>query len=292
MRSTSLLVAVVAPFCAAAWLPSQPQVVRPARSGVSRAAVCLAVAEDELIAELRGASAGDLAGVLANNFKKVDARLFLRLAELADEAADDAEKDEIAQLSTRVASTVEQLLKTAESKLDKDAEVVQDLMRTAADENGEFSVPIPPAQLAAVRSAVQEKLGVLDDAFVGTLEAYMKKANDDGLEGLVEVLRALLQVYATERMMKMLEGGTDAGVVALLRVTLEAPPTDWEEQLRTQCTAEGAEASPAMVLAALQDKMGEVVLGMPSGSRVQGVLAEMINELISRTRTIEAEMAE
>jgi hypothetical protein len=37
--------------------------------------------------------------------------------------------------------------------------------------------------------------------------------------------------------------------------------------------------------------MGEVVLGMPSGSRVQGVLAEMLNELISKARIIEAEMA-
>ena len=61
--------------------------------------------------------------------------------------------------------------------------------------------------------------------------------------------------------------------------------------LRQQLTAEDAAASPAMVLGALQDKMGEVVLGMPSGSRVQGVLAEMLNELITRTRTIEAELA-
>ena len=80
-------------------------------------------------------------------------------------------------------------------------------------------------------------------------------------------------------------------MVGVLRETLQAPPAEWEAQLRTQLTGDGAAATPDMVLGALQDKMGEVVLGMPSGSRVQGVLAEMLNELISKTRIIEAEMA-
>ena len=56
-------------------------------------------------------------------------------------------------------------------------------------------------------------------------------------------------------------------------------------------TIEDASVGVTQFLGALQDKMGEVVLGMPSGSRVQGVLAEMLNELISKTRVIEAEMA-
>ena len=32
----------------------------------------------------------------------------------------------------------------------------------------------------------------LDEGFVGTVKAYMKKASDDGLEGMVDVLRVLL----------------------------------------------------------------------------------------------------
>ena len=134
-------------------------------------------------------------------------------------------------------------------------------------------------------------MGSLDDGFIGTLEAYMKKADSDGLQGLVEVLRELLQIYATERMMGMLEGSTAEEVVGVLRATLATPPSEWDKTLREQLLSDDAAASPDMVLTALQDKMGEVVLGMPSGSRVQGVLAEMLNELISRMRTIEAEMA-
>jgi hypothetical protein len=39
----------------------------------------------------------------------------------------------------------------------------------------------------------------------------------------------------------------------------------------------------------LQDKMGEIVLGMPAGSPVQTVLAEYLSELLSRARAIAAE---
>ena len=154
----------------------------------------------------------------------------------------------------------------------------------------------------------------------------MKKADGDGQQGLTELLRELLQIYATERMLSMLEGGNPVAaevlhplacdstplsmpqplrrrtplannppeppqVVGVLRETLQSPPAEWEAALRAQLTDDGAAATPDMVLGALQDKMGEVVLGMPSGSRVQGVLAEMLNELISKTRIIEAEMA-
>ena len=80
-------------------------------------------------------------------------------------------------------------------------------------------------------------------------------------------------------------------VVDVLRETLQMPPGEWEVALRRQLSDEAAAATPEMVLGALQDKMGEVVLGMPSGSRVQGVLAEMLNELISKCRVIEAELA-
>lgn len=283
--------ALACQVAAAAWLPQLQLRTPPARIS-ARANVCAqSVAEDELIDQLRGAGPDKLASLLASNFKSIDQRLFLRLAELADEAKDDAERDEIASLSTRIATTVETLLAQAGSKLDADADAVQELLRLAADEQGEFEVPLPAARVTEVREAVLEKLGQLDDGFVGTLEAYMKKANEDGLEGLVEVLREVLQIYATERMMRMLQGG-EAGVVSVLRATLETAPAQWEGVLRAQLQGEEAAATPAMLLGALQDKMGEVVLGMPSGSRVQGVLAEMLNELIARTRTLEAEMAD
>lgn len=293
MRST-LALCILFQLGAAAWLPQQPQLRVSAPRGSSRASVCAsATVEDELIKELRGAAPGQqFTNILANNLNRVDQKIFLRLAELADAAKDDDERDEISRLSSSVATTIESLLAQASKAADADADAVQALMRTAANAEGEFDVPLRPEQADAVRAEVQAKLGELDEGFVGTIEAYMKKANDDGLEGLVEMLRELLQIFATERMLKMLEGpATPTEVVPVLRATLEAPPADWEARLREQLLAEEAEATPDMLLSALQDKMGEVVLGMPSGSKVQGVLAEMLNELITRARVIEAEAA-
>jgi len=288
----SFLLAALRPS-AAAWLP-HAQAGVAARSGATRAFVRAAAgANDQLVAQLRAAKPNQIAEILAKNINAIDQRLFLSLADLADATDDDDERDEIARLSSTVASTLETLLSEAGNKLDADADSVQQLMKLAADPQGEFEVPLPPERASAVREQVQAKLGGLDDGFVGTIEAYMKKADSDGLQGLVEVLRELLQIYATERMLSMLEGGTPcaAEVVGVLRETLQSPPTEWEAALRGQLVDDGAAATPEMVLGALQDKMGEVVLGMPSGSRVQGVLAEMLNELIAKTRIIEAEMA-
>jgi len=291
LRSAVVLLALVRGE--AAWLPHAQGGGSVAARGATRAAVVRAqsVSADDLIAELRNAPPAQLPKILASNINNIDQRLFLKFAELADAAADDAEREEIAQLSTTVATTIERLLAEAGNKLDVDAENVQEIMKLAANPLGEFDVPLPPERVAAVREQMKAKLGSLDDGFIGTLEAYMKKADSDGLQGLVEVLRELLQIYATERMMGMLEGSTAEEVVGVLRATLATPPSEWDKTLREQLLSDDAAASPDMVLTALQDKMGEVVLGMPSGSRVQGVLAEMLNELISRMRTIEAEMA-
>ena len=91
--------------------------------------------------------------------------------------------DEIAQLSSTVASTLEKLLAKAAAELDADADSVQELLQLAADSQGEFEVPIPLERASAVREQVQAKLGGLDDGFVGTIEAYMKKADGDGQQG-------------------------------------------------------------------------------------------------------------
>jgi len=265
-----------------------------ARRGATRACVRAAAAgNDELVAQLRAAKPKDIAEILAKNINAIDQRLFLSFADAADAADNDDERDEIAQLSSTVATTLEKLLAKAAEAADADAESVQELLQLAADSQGEFEVPIPLERASAVREQVQAKLGGLDDGFVGTIEAYMKKADGDGQQGLTELLRELLQIYATERLLSMLEGANPVAeeVVSLLRATLQSPPAEWEAVLRTQFTGDGEAATPEMVLAALQDKMGEVVLGMPSGSRVQGVLAEMLNELISKTRVIDAEMA-
>ena len=71
----------------------------------------------------------------------------------------------------------------------------------------------------------------------------------------------------------------------------QADPEEWDGVMRAQLLSDDAACTPDELATMLQDKMGEVVLGMPAGSTVQNVVAEYLNELISRTRAIAAEEA-
>ena len=70
----------------------------------------------------------------------------------------------------------------------------------------------------------------------------------------------------------------------------QASPASWDAEIRKQMTTSDS-CGADEVMGCLQDQMGEVVLGMPAGSAVQTVLAEYLNELLSRARIIAAEDA-
>ncbi len=162
--------------------------------------------------------------MLAENLKMIDQRLFLRLAEMSDAEEDDYEKLRIRQLATLVASSLETILAKADEQMDADAEMVQQLLSLMASGSGEFELPVPAARLDVLRTSVRDRLATLDEGFVATVKAYMQKASDDGLDGMVDVLRVLLQVFASERLRalssnQLAEGGA-AG--ATLAAVLEA----------------------------------------------------------------------
>lgn len=117
----------------------------------------------------------ELPKVLAENLKAIDQRLFLRLAEMSDAEKDDYEKLRIRQLATLVASSLETILAKADEQMDADAALVQELLRTLATESGEFELPVPSARLDALRMLIRERVASLDEGFVGTVKAYMKK---------------------------------------------------------------------------------------------------------------------
>jgi len=247
---------------------------------------------DGLIRTLRGSTPDQLPKLLADNLKSIDQRLFLRLAEMSDVETDEYEKLRIRQLATLVASTLETILEQADRQMTADAQVVQGLLRKLALDSGEFELPVAPAQLAACRAAVVESLPTLDEGFVGTVKAYMRKASDDGLESMVDVLRVLLQTYAAERLRSVATGsqvGAAEGVQAAISAALDAPPDTWERVLRARMADPDASCSADELVGTLQDKMGEVVLSMPAGSAAQSVIAEYLNELLGCARAIAAE---
>lgn len=114
-----------------------------------------------------------------------------------------------------------------------------------------------------------------------------------GMDGLLEMLRELLQLYAAEKLMALVEPRLEAGsgLSDGLRAVLDAPPREWDAVLRATITGEEPVCGPLELQAALQDQMGEIVLSMPSGSALQALLAEYLNELLERTRACISEMA-
>jgi len=210
---------------------------------------------------------------------------------MTDDEEDEFEKLRIRQLATTVTTTLEALLKQADEQLTADATSVQTLLSAMASADGQFDVPVPDERIAAVRTEIRGQLSTLDEGFVGTAKAYMQKASDDGLDGMVEVLRQLLQAYAAERLIALVGGRLDGAVSGPVLAILEAPPASWDAEMRKQMTSSEATCGANEVMSCLQDQMGEVVLGMPAGSAVQGVLAEYLNELLGRARVIAAEDA-
>ena len=107
------------------------------------------------------------------------------------------------------------------------------------------------------------------------------------------MLREVLQLFAAARLLALVEPRLEdgSGLAAALRAVLAAKPDEWEETLRGQVATAEPVCGPLELQSALQDQMGEVVLGMPSGSALQALLAEYLNELLERTRVIVAELA-
>jgi hypothetical protein len=223
--------------------------------------------------------------VLADNLKMIDQRLFMRLAEMSDAQDDDFEKLRIRQLATTVANSLESIVKETDKLMDEDAALVQEMLCTLADEHGEFELPVPEERLLALRATIRKCGTSLDEGFVATIKAYMKRSSDDGLEGMVQVLRVLLQTFAAERLRLLAVGqvGADVALETRFEAALDNAPELWDSVLRSP------DVSPDDLVNLLQDKMGEVVLGMPAGSAVQGVLAEYLSELVGAARTIAAE---
>ena len=281
---------------AAAWIAplGPPLHGRICRAASIRALAAPASGLDTLVQKLREAPADQLPALLSENIKGISSmgaqQLFMRLAELSDAAESDAERDEISALASTVATTLESLIAKAETALDADAADVQSVMALAADEAGEFAVPLPPAKRDAVRAAIREKGAGLGEGFVATARAYMDRASDDSLDGMVELLREVLQIYASEKLIVLTDGRIpDEAISTTLTAVLRSPASDWSSELRSRLLAADAAVEPVAFQSVLQDQMGEVVLGMPSGSNEQMVLAEFLNLLLSTTREVAAE---
>lgn len=251
------------------------------------AALQQAAALDELIDALLAApSEQELSRVVAENIFSFDPKFWMRVATRNDSLADGTpEKERLRAVADAVMLLVDTMVKRTEQQLNDSASVLQEILRAAADANGEWYLPLEPGQVAAVRAALDRHADRLDEALLSNCFAWMKKCQDDRMDTMVALLQKVLQLYAS----KALRGPETEGPEGLLNEVVFAEEAEWEPILRRG--AAGGAVAEAAFMEALQRKMEVTVLGMQSGSYAQRVQAEFLKELEARAKAVYRELA-
>lgn len=168
---------------------------------------------DELIDMLMAAkNEQELSRVVAENIFSFDPKFWLRVATRNDSMTDEAQKDRLRAVADSVMILVDTMVKQTEQQLNDSASVLQEILKAAADERGEWYLPLEPAQVAAVRAALDKYSERLDEALLSNCFAWMKKCQDDRMDTMVTLLQKILQLYAS----KALKGPETTGPEGVL----------------------------------------------------------------------------
>lgn len=154
---------------------------------------------DDLIDMLLAAkSQQELSRVVAENIFSFDPKFWMRIATRNDSISDPAEKERLKSVADTVMLLVDAMVKQTEQQLNDSAAILQDILKAAADKNGEWYLPLDPDQVAAVRAALDRHSNRLDEALLSNCFAWMKKCQDDGMDTMVLLLQKVLQLYASK----------------------------------------------------------------------------------------------
>lgn len=255
---------------------------------------------DEMITKLADAKPYDLPNAVRRAFRVISSpQFFLRIAERIDAATDETEKEKLTALASNLVSTLEAVVETTEERLDERAKEVEQVLKAAAEpESGEFLVPLLPEQVLGMRKVLLDlEPSSLDEGFLSTVDAFMMKSHQDGMDGMVEILQTVLQAYsgisisrARDNMKaasKASEGesSTSSGAVALFDKLLETDTKEWDDEIRKGVNNDAVPAQS--LINEIQKTMEAVVLGLENGSMAQRVQAEFLRELVKRVEAFQ-----
>jgi hypothetical protein len=207
---------------------------------------------------------------------------FLEIAAKSDAALTEAARDKLSALAAMVMASLETIVNKTEEKVDKSSEALQAILKAAAEDDGEFLVPLSLAKSAALRGAMLERSGQLDEPFLATVNAYVRKSEETGLTGMVPILQAVLQQYASITLMedKSITMATEGATTPrLLDKLLATPPAAWEAVVAYELGRVGSVLAKDDLNAEIQGRVESVVLALPAGSYGQVILAEFLREL-------------
>jgi len=251
---------------------------------------------DEMVTKLANAKPYELPNAVRRAFRVVSSpRFFMRIAELRDKTTDPEENEKLTALASNLVATLEVVVETTEETLDERAKEVETIVKAAAEpETGDFLVPLLPEQVKAMRKVVETlEPSSLDEGFLSTVDAFMNKSHQDGMDGMVEILQKCLQQYSGVSILRARknidEGDEEADSTETRRLfdkLLEVDTDSWDDEIR-----KGLESSEDMTTQKLtnevQKTMENVVLGLENGSMAQRVQAEFLRELVTRVEAME-----
>ena len=267
---------------------------------------------DEMITKLASAAPTELPNAVSKAIRVVSSpQFFLRIAQRADMETDDESKEKLALLASNVSRTLEAVVSTTENKLDERSEVVEQVVKVAAEpDSGEFLWPLTVERCDAIQEEMRKlDPGLLDESFLLTVDAWMNKSMQDGMDGMVGILQKVLQAYAgtaVSRARSALKAQVGAAVTgksneeaeAIIEASDKTPnPAShvlerllamdterWDSEVRKVFNTN--EVTSAALVKELQGTMEGVVLGLENGSMTQQVQAEYLRELMTRIENV------
>ncbi|CAG9463403.1 unnamed protein product [Pedinophyceae sp. YPF-701] len=242
------------------------------------------MALDQLIDLLMAAKTSDeLAKLVGENILSFDQNLWMRIAARAETASSEEERARLSDLARASMLLVEAMVKNTEQTMGQSGEVLQEVLAAGANDRGEWELPLPAEAVERMRAVLHERAeeGRVDEAMLANGFAWMRKASDDGLDGMVALIQKVLQLYAA---MELSQGAGGEGADALLGELLGAEEDAWEPRLRG--AAEAGEVTETALMEALQRRMEGAVLNLPSGSYAQRIQAEYLKEFETRAREV------
>jgi len=210
-----------------------------------------------------------LAKLVAENVLKFDQKMWMRIASRSDAAPTQDDKDTFMSLAGKCMKLVEAMVEQTETTIKESSKVLESIVAKAADPTtGEFNVPLQPASVARMREAVDA--ATVDERMLNTVYAWIRKSDEDKMDGMVHILQHLLQCYAAREL--------DTGATPLDKVlgaSADVWPAKFDEIVSGGFEEEAFNRD-------LQKRMESVVLGLPNGSYTQRVQAEYLKEIEDR----------
>ena len=227
---------------------------------------------------LEATSDDELARVVAENVLMFDQRMWMRFASRSDSATTAEEKARVTRTAGKCMKLVEAMVERTASTIEESSASVQKVVGAAADPaSGEFDVPLKADALQRMARALESV--TVDERALNTVYAWIRKSDENRLDGMVHILQRLLQLYAARELDEK-----KSPLDTVIRSTAE----EWTMHF-IDISKDGYNETAFMK--DLQRRMEGVVLNLPNGSYAQRVQAEYLKEIEDRGKEFFARQA-